>query len=169
MKSEAERKPGHSPDADGLAAALGRVPSGLFILTARHGSAETGMLVSWVQQCSFDPPQLSIAVGRDRAVSGWLVEGAALTLNILAEGQKALVAHFGKGFGAGEPAFTGLKLERPAGEAPVLADALAHLLCRVTGRCSGGDHDLVIARVVGGRVHADGRPTVHIRRSGLNY
>src|SRR5262249_14596361 len=35
-----------------LAAALGRVPSGLAILTIRNGDQETGMLVSWVQQCS---------------------------------------------------------------------------------------------------------------------
>ena len=32
-----------------LAAALGRIASGLFILTARQGKAETGMLASWVQ------------------------------------------------------------------------------------------------------------------------
>ena len=49
-----------------LAAALGRVPSGLFVLTIRRGSAETGMLVSWVQQCSFDPPLVSLAVQRGR-------------------------------------------------------------------------------------------------------
>src|SRR5262245_29890071 len=156
-------------DQQALAAALGRIPSGLFILTVRHGSAETGMLTSWVQQCSFDPPQVSVAIRRDRAVSGWLVDGAVLTLNIIAEGHRGLVAHFGKGFDAGEPAFTGLEVERPAGEAPVLAEALAYLHCRVAGRCPAGDHDLVIARVVSGRVQGEGRPTVHIRKSGLNY
>ena len=39
--------------------ALGRVPSGLFILTAGNGPTETGLLASWVQQCSFDPPRLT--------------------------------------------------------------------------------------------------------------
>ena len=52
--------------APDLFAALGRVPSGLFILTARHGHRETGMLASWVQQCSFDPPQLSLCLRRGR-------------------------------------------------------------------------------------------------------
>ena len=59
-------------------AALGRVPSGLFILTARVGDRETGMLASWVQQCSFDPPQVSAAFARDRWVLDWLTDGAAL-------------------------------------------------------------------------------------------
>jgi flavin reductase (DIM6/NTAB) family NADH-FMN oxidoreductase RutF len=167
--SETGRKQAQTGDSAGVMAALGRVPSGLFILTMRHGAAETGMLVSWVQQCSFDPPQLSVAVGRDRALSGWLVEGAALTLNIVAEGHRGLVSHFGKGFAAGEPAFTGLEVLRPDGAAPVLAEALAYLHCRVTGRFPAGDHDLVLARVVGGQVQHDGRPTVHVRKSGSHY
>ena len=53
---------------------------------------------------------------------------------------------------------------------PVLPGALAHLECRVVGRCPAGDHDLLIARVIGGKVHhADARPMVHIRKSGGHY
>ena len=54
--------------SDALAAALGRIPSGLFVLTATSGGAETGMLASWVQQCSFDPPQVTVAVNKERDV-----------------------------------------------------------------------------------------------------
>jgi len=168
MSESARKQAGEDAGAEALQA-LGRIPSGLFVLTVRHRGAETGMLASWVQQCSFDPPQLSIAVNRERAVSAWLTEGATLGLCVLAEGQKSLVAHFGKGFDAGEPAFTGLHLHRPDGATPILTDALAYLVCRVTGRCPAGDHDLVIARVVGGKVQSDGRPTVHIRRTGAHY
>ena len=102
-------------EADGaksLAAALGRIPSGLFILTARHEGRETGMLASWVQQCSFDPPQVSVALHKGRTLVEWLTEGADFTLNILPEGGKALVAHFGKGFELDQPAFEGLELRR---------------------------------------------------------
>src|SRR5438874_8727460 len=81
----------HAADGDkARAAALGRVPSGLFVLTARHGTRETGMLASWVQQCSFDPPQVSMAVRKGRDVLDWLADGAAFVLNVLAEGQKQL-------------------------------------------------------------------------------
>jgi flavin reductase (DIM6/NTAB) family NADH-FMN oxidoreductase RutF len=153
-----------------LAAALGRIPSGLFVLTARRGDAETGMLASWVQQCSFDPPQVSVALGRGRDLSAWLTDGAVFTLNILGEGQKRLLSHFGKGFALGEPAFEGVEVERQGGEAPVLTAALAHLTCRVVGRCPAGDHDLIIGRVLAGRVHhTDGRPHVHVRKSGSHY
>ena len=51
----------------------------------------------------------------------------------------------------------------------MLAAALAYLDCRVAGRFDAGDHVLVIGRVVGGAVLHDGRPTVHVRKSGLHY
>jgi flavin reductase (DIM6/NTAB) family NADH-FMN oxidoreductase RutF len=152
-----------------LAAAVGRSPSGLFVVTARNGRAETGMLASWVQQCSFDPPQVSVAVRRDREVIAWLTPGAPLTVNILDATQTDMIVHFGRGFPLGAPAFEGLDVERPDGAPPVLSDALAYLDCRVAERLPAGDHDLFIARVVGGRVLSEGQPMVHVRKSGLHY
>jgi flavin reductase (DIM6/NTAB) family NADH-FMN oxidoreductase RutF len=152
------------------AAALGRVPSGLFVLTARHADGrETGMLASWVQQCSFDPPQVSFAVRKGRELAAWLIEGAAVVVNVVPEGGKALVAHFGKGFEPGEPAFDGLAVDRKAASAPVLTAALAYLDCDVTGWADAADHVLFLARVIGGAVLHDGRPTVHLRKSGMHY
>lgn len=152
-----------------LAAALGRVPSGLFILTVRSGDHETGMLASWVQQCSFDPPQISLAVKPGRYASDLLTAGAGFAVNIVAAGQMDLVKHFGKGFGPGEPAFAGLDVYHTAEGVPVLRAALAHLDCRVEGRIAAGDHDLVIGKVVAGRLHGDGQPAVHTRKSGSHY
>ena len=151
------------------AAALGRIPSGLFIVTVRTATAETGMLASWVQQCSFDPPQLTVAVRKDRYLLDWLADDAAFTVNVLAEGQKPFLAHFGKGFEPGEPAFEGLDVRRIGDSAPILLAAHAHLDCRVVGRFDAGDHVLVHGRVVGGEVLHDGKPATHVRRTGTTY
>jgi len=156
-------------DQESLAAALGRVPSGIFVLAAGQGAQETAMLASWVQQCSFDPPQVSVAVRRDRAIHDLLTDGAAFTLNIVPIHATEFLKHFGKGFEPGEPAFPGFAVERTTAGNAILTAALAHLDCRVAGRCDGGDHDLLIARVVGGRLHADDKPMVHVRKSGLRY
>jgi flavin reductase (DIM6/NTAB) family NADH-FMN oxidoreductase RutF len=152
-----------------LMAALGRVPSGLFVLTVRKGEQETGMLASWVQQCSFDPPQISLAIKPGRLAADLLKAEAAFGVNILAAGQTDLLKHFGKGFGPGEPAFTGVDMYHTAEGVPVLRAALAHLDCRVSGRHHVGDHDLVIGTVVAGRLHTENQPAVHIRKSGAHY
>lgn len=156
-------------ESDSLAAALGRIPSGLFILTLRHGSRETGMLASWVQQCSFDPPQLSAAVREGRFVLDWLKEGTTFIVNIIPEGGKALVAHFGKGFEADDAAFEGVEVRREGNQPPILAAAHAYVACRVTARHGAGDHVLVIGHVTAGGVLHPGHPTVHIRKNGLKY
>jgi len=155
--------------AAGLAAALGRIPSGLFVVTVRRGGDETGMLASWVQQCSFEPPQLTVCVRRDRTVNDWLTPETPFTVNILARDGKDLVGHFGRGFEAGEPAFEGVAVERGDGGPPVLRAALAYVECRVAQRVAVGDHDLIVGRVVGGRVLDDGHPWVHVRKNGLRY
>jgi flavin reductase (DIM6/NTAB) family NADH-FMN oxidoreductase RutF len=152
-----------------LSAALGRLPSGLFILTMRRGSAETGMLTSWVQQCAFEPPHLSIALKQGRPIVDWLQQDAVFTLNILDHCQTDVVAHFGRGFALDEPAFEGMEVERPPNGAPILQEALAYLQCRVVNQTPVGDHVLFTAEVLEGRVLSEGQPMVHIRKSGAHY
>lgn len=152
-----------------MLAALGRVASGLFIATFRRDQAETGLLASWVQQCSFEPPAVSVAIKRGREVLDWLTAGAVFTLNILDRDQTDMIAHFGRGFKPSEPAFTGLTISRPEGAPPVLDESLAYLVCRVISRQSAGDHELIVGEVIDGKVHSDGQPMVHVRKTGAHY
>jgi len=127
------------------------------------------MLASWLQQCSFDPPQITAAIRKGRHVLAWLSEGAAFIVNVIPEGGKALLVHFGKGFDNGAPAFQGLEVRRDEVLPPVLLSAHATLTCRVTKQMDVGDHVLVVGRVVAGNVLHSGHPTVHVRKNGLKY
>jgi flavin reductase (DIM6/NTAB) family NADH-FMN oxidoreductase RutF len=152
-----------------LASALGRIPSGLFIVTARRESIETGMLASWIQQCSFAPPMLSLAVKQGRELADWLIGGTVFTINILERDQTDMIAHFGRGFAPGEPAFEGLEVERVGEGGPVLSEALAYLEGRVSASFPTGDHVLLVAEIVGGRLLNNGQPLIHVRKNGLHY
>jgi flavin reductase (DIM6/NTAB) family NADH-FMN oxidoreductase RutF len=149
--------------------ALGRVPSGIFILTACRDNAETGILASWVQQCGFNPLMISVAIRADRFLVNWLAEGTGFTLNILDDSQTDMIVHFGRGFGPDDDAFAGLPVTRADCKAPVLEEALAYLDCQVEQRYTPGDHVLVIGQVVGGRMLNEGHPMVHIRKNGSHY
>jgi flavin reductase (DIM6/NTAB) family NADH-FMN oxidoreductase RutF len=152
-----------------LASALGRIPSGLFVLTIARDGVETGMLASWVQQCSFEPPQVSVAIRREREIVALLGEGTAFTLNILEAAQTDMIVHFGRGFSLAQDAFTGLDVRREPGKGPVLNEALGYLECQVVGRACAGDHDLFFGRVLAGALLDEGQPMVHIRKNGLHY
>lgn len=152
------------------AKALGRIPSGLYIITARHGEQTTGMLASWVQQCSFDPPHISIAIKQGRYLADWIKAGASFAVHLLGEEHKKLISHFGKGFEPGEPAFVGLDVEELSDAAPRLRQVLGRLDCALVTLVPAGDHDLCIARVIDGDLFdLDAKPLIHTRKNGLKY
>ena len=155
--------------AEPLAAALGRIPSGLFVLTLSRGDIETGMLASWVQQSSFQLPLISLAINPKRDIAGLLTADSLFTLNILEDTQTDMIVHFGRGFTLNEPAFTDLDVIRGQSNGPILQEALAFLTCQVKGRHPAGDHDLFIAQVIDGRMLDEGHPMVHVRKSGTHY
>lgn len=152
-----------------MASALGRIPSGIFILTVIKDGISTGMLASWIQQCSFKPPRVSIAVQPGREIAKLLEPGVVCTVNILESSQTDMVAHFGKGFALGDDAFQGLDVQRHQGRAPILSEALAFLECMVVERFPAGDHDLYLAEIKAGNLLDEGQPMVHIRKNGLHY
>jgi flavin reductase (DIM6/NTAB) family NADH-FMN oxidoreductase RutF len=152
-----------------LASALGRIPSGIFVLTVARDRLETGMLASWVQQCSFEPLQVSVAIRREREILTLLGEGTPFTLNILEASQTDMIVHFGRGFTLAQDAFAGLEVRREPPNGPILTEALGYLECVVAGRIPVGDHDLLLGRVVAGGLLDEGQPMVHIRKNGLHY
>lgn len=152
---------------------LGRTPSGVFILTAKHTDGrETGALVSWVQQASFEPPMVTVAVNRKRYLNEWLAASPGVVLNLVAETQKQFLKHFGAGFGPEEPAFQGLNVNRTSSGLPILADALGYLEGMVCSQLETGDHVIYAVEIVSGGCGPEfdaGKPMIHIRKNGFNY
>ena len=155
-------------DSD-LAEILGRIPSGLFILTVRFRNEETGMLASWVMQAGFEPPMLTVAVQRPRNVADWLTACAPFVINVIADSDKALMKHFGRGFEPGQSAFTGLDIGRTSHDVPILPGTVGHLECTPTAHLDSGDHRVFMANIVAGRRVSDFAPYLHVRKNGLRY
>ncbi len=152
---------------------LGRIASGVYILTVGSGDRATGMLASWVMQAGFEPPTISVAVKSGRYVEEWLTAGEPFVLNMLAEKQFDFLKHFGSGFDIDEPAFEGLATTLCPRGVPILSDCLGYLECEPTGHADSGDHRIFLAKVVRGGLHAEKHPEAgpmtHIRKTGKHY
>jgi len=147
---------------------LGQVPSGCYVLTAAHEGRCGGILVSWVQQASFDPPMVTVAIQHGRAIARLVESSGCFVLNQVPENPLPLFRHFARGIDLDQPAFEGLRTEPdPCGV--VLRDCHSYLTCRVVRTMDCGDHRLYAAQVVGGRSRSDARPYVHLRSNGFNY
>lgn len=152
--------------------ALGRIPSGLFILTARLDDQSTGMLASWVQQIGFEPPMVIVGIKRNRYITKWLERHPYFALNQLGHGQKEFLKHFGAGFAAEADAFAGIStVETEGHRSIVLTEAMAFMECHLAHVfATGGDHDLIVARVINGAILNSGiEPGIHLRKSGFHY
>ena len=152
-----------------LARAMGRIPSGLFILTAGRGTGATGLLTSFVQQAGFEPPVVTVAINKKRGIADLIRQDKAFCLSILRSGAKKLVTHFARGFEPDEPAFEGLRIKLCGRGIPYLADAHGHLSCEVVGESGWSDHVVFCGKVIAGACHDDATPWVHVRTNGLSY
>ncbi|NEQ95178.1 MAG: hypothetical protein F6K30_00315 [Cyanothece sp. SIO2G6] len=151
--------------------ALGRISSGLYILTAQKGNVTGAMLASWVSQASFEPLGFTVAVAKDRAIESLMQVGDRFVLNILEEGKYApLMKHFLKRFPPGADRFEGVKTYSAENDSPILADSLAYLECEVASRMECSDHWIVYSTVSTGKVsNPDGMTAVHHRKVGNYY
>lgn len=158
----------HDEQTTNIGTAMGRIPSGVSILTADHEGDSTGMLASWVQQASMEPLMVTVAVKTGRHINDLITNSGHFVLNIVGENATPMFKHFGKGFEPGTDAFIGLNIERS--DAGVrLADAIATIDCRVVESVTAGDHTVHIAEAIDGRGDASVTPFVHIRKTALGY
>jgi flavin reductase (DIM6/NTAB) family NADH-FMN oxidoreductase RutF len=161
---------------DAIGTMLGRIPSGLFIVTWREDDADRTMLTSWLMQAGFEPPAISIAVGRDRQFLKAAGDGELrFVVNLLADSQRSLLGRFGKPAPDGQNPFAGMTISRSPCGAAILPETVGWIECRVRplppipAAASPGDHLIVIGDItVAGTGPADA-PLVHLRKSGLHY
>jgi len=157
-----------SPNLDSVGAALGRIPSGLFIVTTLTGDGQPlGFLGSFVQQMALDPPTVAVAVGKDRDHLDAIRSSKRFAVSILGEDDKGLMKPFFKKPEDGSP-FDDVETHAPT-SAPVLKDALAWIDCRLAGEHDAGDHIVVFGVVESAAKSRDGEPLTHTRKNGLKY
>jgi len=143
----------------------------LYIITAKKGEVTGAMVASWVNQASFQPLGLTIAVAKDRAIESLMQVGDYFVLNVLEEGNyQGLMKHFLKRFSPGADRFAGVKTQVAQNGSPILQEALAYMECKVASRLELSDHWLVYSTVDAGRVSKpDALTAVHHRKVGNYY
>jgi flavin reductase (DIM6/NTAB) family NADH-FMN oxidoreductase RutF len=151
------------------AAAVGKIPSGLFVVTACEGDRKEGYLGSWIQQASFSPLLLNLAIRPGRPCYDLIHATRRLCINVVGHKNGGLM----KPFWSPSPdvdAFAGLEWSRTGRGNIAMGLALAYLECELRSSVTPGDHEILFVEVVGGKVlQAEDKPLAHVRKSGLGY
>ena len=155
---------------ESLATAIGRIASGVYVITLDRGGERDGMLTSWIAQAGFEPPMLSLAVKKDRPILSKLGDGQTFVVNVLAKNNMDIYKNFVKPHTADLNRFEGLSILSDRQGDPIFSDAVAYMSCVVRGSIAASDHVVIIAEIVGGAgLKIDQEPIVHLRKNGFQY
>jgi flavin reductase (DIM6/NTAB) family NADH-FMN oxidoreductase RutF len=129
---------------------LGRITHGVYVIGVSAGERRNAFTAAWVMQASFDPPMVVLSINPSHSSFQLLEQGRSFTINVLAEDQLELAAHFGQPASADKLA--GLRWSPAPGGAPILPEASAWLDCRVGAMMEAGDHRLITGIVTAGAI-----------------
>jgi 3-hydroxy-9,10-secoandrosta-1,3,5(10)-triene-9,17-dione monooxygenase reductase component len=151
--------------------AIGRIPSGVYIVSAvGEDGVRHGLLASWLQQAGFEPPALTVAVGKDRPMLSTIRARGVFGVSVLGEVDMGFMKKFARGVPPGQDAFEGTAVRETPKGLPVLAEALAGFECSVLNVLDhDGDHSIVLAQIDYAEQFKEGEPFKHVRGNGFHY
>ena len=152
-----------------LAQALGRIPTGLYVVTTLHQGRPLGFVGSFLMQASFEPPSVSLAIATKREHLSAIRTHGRFAVSVLDGASQNLMGAFFKKTEAGRTPFDELEHRPSPAGLPILAGALAWLECHLCGEHASGDHVVVFGTVEHGELLRSGEPAIHLRKNGLGY
>ena len=140
-------------------------PTGVTVVAARVGTDEPfGLTVNSFTSVSLDPPLVLVCIAHTSTSHDRLVEGSGFSVNLLAGHQRAVAERFAREPSEGR--FEGVAWRTASSGAPVIDGALAWLDCVLHEVFRGGDHSILVARVVEASVSE--RPALLFHRGRLS-
>jgi 3-hydroxy-9,10-secoandrosta-1,3,5(10)-triene-9,17-dione monooxygenase reductase component len=143
-----------------LRTAFGRFATGVTVVTARRpGGKPEGMTANSFASVSLEPPLLLWSI-REQAASRPAFDSAThFAVHVLRASQRPLAERFAR---PAADKFADLDWEPGLGGAPLLAGCLARFQCAVAARHPGGDHTILVGRVLAVEEAGPGEPLLYV-------
>ncbi len=139
-----------SVDVDTIRAATGAWATGVVVVTAGHPDGrDAGLVMVSLAPVSQEPPLVLWSVDRGSGSLDVWLEAPGYALHLLAADQESLAWQFAR---KGAEKFDGLTVSRGLTGAPLLEGASAAIECVMYAQHDGGDHVILVGRVVAATV-----------------
>ncbi|WP_437882193.1 p-hydroxyphenylacetate 3-hydroxylase reductase component [Pseudomonas sp. LRF_L74] len=125
--------------------ALGNFATGVTIMTATAGGKKVGVTANSFNSVSLDPALILWSIDKRSTSYDVFNEASHFVVNILAADQIDLSNQFAR---PSEDKFVGIDVEIGAGDAPMFKDCAARFQCEMYQQVDGGDHWILIGKVV---------------------
>jgi flavin reductase (DIM6/NTAB) family NADH-FMN oxidoreductase RutF len=124
--------------------ALGRFPTWVAFVAARHDGKTAGLVVNSFTSVSLDPPLVMWCLGLTSRCRSVILNAPTFAVSVLAQEQRPLFAALSRPL---EQRFDGVAVRNGIGSAPIIEGAAAIFECRTFSISRAGDHDLVLRLV----------------------
>jgi flavin reductase (DIM6/NTAB) family NADH-FMN oxidoreductase RutF len=137
---------GRRLDPTQLRRALGRFATGVAVVTAQApDGVPVGMTMSSFNSVSLDPPLVLFSVDRRAHSLPAILRADGYGINVLGQDQQDVSTRFAR---TGGDKWSGIEHRPGFAGAPLLAGAIAQFECAPHAQHDGGDHVIILARVV---------------------
>jgi flavin reductase (DIM6/NTAB) family NADH-FMN oxidoreductase RutF len=136
---------------------MGQFATGVAVVTTGGDAGLHGLTANAIASLSLDPPLVLVAVDRQAATLDYLKRNRCFVINILGLDQEEISRRFAT---PGPKDFSDLKLSVAETTAPVLANCIAFVDCRVVEILPGGDHQIFVGEIVAGE-YQGGEPLLY--------
>ena len=124
---------------------LGNYPTGVTIVTAHDDHGPCGMIIGSFGSVSLDPPLVEFMPTTESATGARIIETGAYCVNVLTATQLDLCNSF---FDKSKDPFDAIDWRPGASGSPIVAGCSAYIDCHIAQVYEGGDHHIVLGRVI---------------------
>lgn len=133
-------------DLDDFRRALSCFATGVAVVTTLDGNGDrVGMTISSFNSVSLDPPLVLWSIANDSYSYDAFIDAEYFAVNVLTMGQQALSDRFAT---RDADKFEGLEFREGLHGLPILPEYAACFECRREHRYFGGDHEIIVGRVL---------------------
>jgi flavin reductase (DIM6/NTAB) family NADH-FMN oxidoreductase RutF len=126
---------------------IGRFATGVTVITTRIGDDVRAMTANSITSVSLDPLLVLVCVERRASLHDLLMKSGVFAVNILSEEQRAFSEMFARRSELDEP-MGGVPFTQGETGSPLIDGVIGWLDCEVWRTYDGGDHTIVVGRVV---------------------
>lgn len=134
------------PVSDNFRTVLGRLPTGVVVVTGGDPEQPSALVVGSFMSVSLEPPLVAVSPAKTSTSWPAIEAGGQFCANVLGENQEDLAKRFAQ---TGGNKFEGISwAPAPATGSPLLEGVAAWIDCRIYERYEAGDHWLVLGEVL---------------------
>ncbi len=157
--TKGEYRTGHDPRT--LRDALSCFATGVTVVTCLGGEGQpAGLTVNSFTSVSLDPPLLLVCLAKFAASATVLIEASHFAVNVLQTGQQPASIRFST---RDEDRFGATPWSCGEAGAPILADSLGVFECERFAVYDGGDHHILVGKVIKASFDASLDPLLYFR------